>query len=125
MSHEAIFFDAPNAFYMIESDHPIAVDLSAAESLRTVDFPRIDLPICFASLSESLLQLRVCKRGMGELCADDLMYMHALAYFVSIGRAAPDCLYEAAGGRYRIRGAFTAESLRIPALSSVIDDALF
>lgn len=110
-SHDAILVQGENSFLLIESDLVNAVDLSTAELLRTEKMPRIDSPICFASLSDDALQLRACKRGRGEVCADDLSYMHALAYFLSIGRAVPDRMYAAAGGLYRIRGS-AAESLR-------------
>lgn len=112
VSHEAIRVRAELDFFMIVSDCVSAVDFSAAEGFRMTDALRVDFPICFASLSDGAMQLRAYKRGVGALSADDFMHMHALAYFVFDGRAAPDRFYEAAGGSYRMHGAFAAESLR-------------
>lgn len=121
--HEAVAIRAETEFLLIASDHPNTVDPSAVETLRAPDALRVDVPICFASLSEAELCLRVCLRGRGEAFADDLLYMQALAYFYWIGRASPDRMYAAAGGLYRIREA-TAESLRTLLPVSTVRGAL-
>ena len=117
VTHTAVEIRAENTFLLIESDAPNAVAPSTVETLRTPEVLRINLPICYALLSDAELRLRVLLRGKGEALADDLLYMHALAYFHSIGRTVPDRAYAAAGGAYRIRGS-AAESLRTLSLVS-------
>jgi hypothetical protein len=104
VKHGAALFYAPFAFVLIESEVIEAVDLSLVGGLRSADANILGLPICFASLAEDALKLRVCQSGHGVLLADDVMHMLALAYFYQIGRADAGRLYFAAGGEYRVEG---------------------
>lgn len=111
-SHAAVRFRPPFNFILVESECVDAVDPALAESLFSKDAPRIGLPVCFASLEKRVLRLRAIVRGIGEIGADDAMYMRALAYFYFVGRAEAGAWYEAAGGAYRVLGASAVESLR-------------
>ena len=117
VSHTAVRFFHPFPFILIESECPSAVDLGAAEGLQTANDPRLTCPICFAALQERQLLLRTCMRGLGEIKADDSMYMRVLAYFYLCGRASMEDTYEGGGGFYRVCKNQTVEALR--SLSSV------
>ena len=110
--HSAVRFAPPHAFLLIDSACVDAVNLSGAESFFSKDAPRMDLPVCFASLQGNVLRLRTLVRDIGEVVADDTMYMCALFYFFSAGRAEKGILYEAENGTYRIVDGCTVEAAR-------------
>jgi hypothetical protein len=63
-------------------------------------------------VKEKSLRLRALVRGVGEILADDAMYMRALAYFFSVGRVEKGIPYEAENGTYRIVDDRTVEAAR-------------
>ncbi len=111
VSHSAVLFSPPFSFVLVESEECEAVNFAVAEELRA-DREIGDLPLCFASLKGEKMQLRVMRRGKGEVEIDDRLCLSVLSYFIETERAAYGREYSALGGKYRIEQSRAAEAVR-------------